>query len=46
MTGTGGCVALPEPQLIAMQDFAQAGAVLAILPRQALGRFKGCLPAS
>jgi L,D-peptidoglycan transpeptidase YkuD (ErfK/YbiS/YcfS/YnhG family) len=44
MTGTAGCVALPEPQLVALQDFAQPGAVLAILPRQALGRFKGCLP--
>jgi L,D-peptidoglycan transpeptidase YkuD (ErfK/YbiS/YcfS/YnhG family) len=44
MTGTGGCVALPEPQLVALQDFAQPGAVLAILPRPALGRFKGCLP--
>src|SRR5471030_1094115 len=45
-TGTGGCVALPEPQLEAVQDFVQDGAVLAILPRQALDRFKGCLPAS
>ncbi len=44
MTGTAGCVALPEPQLVALQDFAQPGAVLAILPRQAFGRFKGCLP--
>jgi L,D-peptidoglycan transpeptidase YkuD (ErfK/YbiS/YcfS/YnhG family) len=43
-TGTGGCVALPEPQLEAVQDFARDGAVLAVLPRQALGRFKGCLP--
>jgi L,D-peptidoglycan transpeptidase YkuD (ErfK/YbiS/YcfS/YnhG family) len=43
-TGTSGCVALPEPQLEALQDHAQAGAVLAILPRQALDRFKGCLP--
>lgn len=43
-TGTGGCVALPEPQLEAVQDFADGGAVLAVLPRQALGRFKGCLP--
>jgi D-alanyl-D-alanine dipeptidase len=43
-SGTGGCVALPEPQLEALQDFVQDGAVLAILPRQALGRFKGCLP--
>ncbi len=43
-TGTNGCVALPEPQLVAVQDHVQAGAVLAILPRQALDRFKGCLP--
>lgn len=43
-TGTGGCVALPEPQLMRLQDFAQSGAVLAVLPRQALDRFKGCLP--
>lgn len=42
--GTGGCVALPEPQLVSLQDFAQTGAVLAVLPRQALDRFKGCLP--
>jgi len=45
-TGTGGCVALPEPQLEAVQDFSQDGAVLAVLPRQALDRFKGCLPPS
>jgi L,D-peptidoglycan transpeptidase YkuD (ErfK/YbiS/YcfS/YnhG family) len=44
-TGTGGCVALPEPQLEAVQDFVQDGAVLAVLPRHALTRFKGCLPA-
>jgi L,D-peptidoglycan transpeptidase YkuD (ErfK/YbiS/YcfS/YnhG family) len=43
-TGTSGCVALPEPQLEALQDYVQAGAVLAILPRQALDRFKTCLP--
>jgi L,D-peptidoglycan transpeptidase YkuD (ErfK/YbiS/YcfS/YnhG family) len=43
-TGTNGCVALGEPQLEAVQDFSREGAVLAILPRQALGRFKGCLP--
>ena len=42
--GTNGCVALPEPQLEAVQDHVQAGAVLAILPRQALDRFKECLP--
>lgn len=43
-TGTGGCVALSEPELTGLQDFAQDGAVLAILPREALDRFKGCLP--
>jgi L,D-peptidoglycan transpeptidase YkuD (ErfK/YbiS/YcfS/YnhG family) len=43
-TGTSGCVALPEPQVEALQDFAQGGAVLAILPHQALDRLKGCLP--
>ena len=43
-TGTAGCVALPEPQLKALQDFSQGGAVLAVLPKQALGRFKGRLP--
>lgn len=43
-TGTGGCVALPEPQLGALQDFAQDGAILAVLPRQALARFRECLP--
>ncbi len=43
-TGTHGCVALPEPQLESLQDFAQSGAVLAVLPRQAQDRFKGCLP--
>ena len=44
-TGTSGCIALPEPQLEALQDFSTDGAVLAVLPRQALSRFKGCLPA-
>lgn len=43
-TGTGGCVALPEPQLVRLQDFSRGGAVLAVLPRQARDRFKGCLP--
>jgi L,D-peptidoglycan transpeptidase YkuD (ErfK/YbiS/YcfS/YnhG family) len=43
-TGTSGCVALPEPQLEALQDHVQDGAVLAILPRQSLARFKGCFP--
>jgi L,D-peptidoglycan transpeptidase YkuD (ErfK/YbiS/YcfS/YnhG family) len=43
-TGTSGCVALPEPQLEALQDHVQSGTVLAVLPRQAFDRFKGCLP--
>jgi L,D-peptidoglycan transpeptidase YkuD (ErfK/YbiS/YcfS/YnhG family) len=42
--GTHGCVALPEAQLAVLQDFAASGAVLGVLPRQALDRFKGCLP--
>jgi L,D-peptidoglycan transpeptidase YkuD (ErfK/YbiS/YcfS/YnhG family) len=43
-TGTAGCVAVPEPRVEALQDFAAAGAVLAILPRGALDRLPGCLP--
>jgi L,D-peptidoglycan transpeptidase YkuD (ErfK/YbiS/YcfS/YnhG family) len=43
-TGTAGCVALPEPRVEALQDFAAGGAVLAILPQPALGRLPGCLP--
>ncbi len=42
--GTGGCVALPRARVEALQDFAADGAVLAVLPRQGLDRFKGCLP--
>lgn len=42
--GTHGCVALPDRELADLQDFAQSGAVLAVVPRQALSRFKGCLP--
>jgi L,D-peptidoglycan transpeptidase YkuD (ErfK/YbiS/YcfS/YnhG family) len=45
-TGTSGCVAMPQGPLEAVQDFAQEGAVLAVLPGQALARFKGCLPAN
>lgn len=44
-TGTAGCVAVPEPQVIALQDFAEPGAVLAILPEAARARFGDCLPA-
>jgi L,D-peptidoglycan transpeptidase YkuD (ErfK/YbiS/YcfS/YnhG family) len=43
-TGTAGCVAMPEPRVEALQDFAAGGAVLAILPRVALDRLPGCLP--
>lgn len=45
-TGTAGCVAVPEARVMALQDFSQPGAVVAILPRAALGRFAGCLPAA
>jgi L,D-peptidoglycan transpeptidase YkuD (ErfK/YbiS/YcfS/YnhG family) len=45
-TGTAGCVALPEARVEALQDFSAAGAVLAILPRTALDRLAGCLPAA
>jgi L,D-peptidoglycan transpeptidase YkuD (ErfK/YbiS/YcfS/YnhG family) len=43
-SGTAGCVALPEPRVEALQDFAAEGATLAILPRVGLDRLKGCLP--
>jgi L,D-peptidoglycan transpeptidase YkuD (ErfK/YbiS/YcfS/YnhG family) len=43
-TGTAGCVAMPEPRVEALQDFAAGGAVLAILPRGALDRLSGCVP--
>ena len=43
-TGTAGCVAVPEPRVEALQDFATNGAVLAILPQGALDRLRGCVP--
>jgi L,D-peptidoglycan transpeptidase YkuD (ErfK/YbiS/YcfS/YnhG family) len=43
-SGTAGCVAVPEPRVEALQDFAADGAVLAILPRGALDRLRGCVP--
>jgi L,D-peptidoglycan transpeptidase YkuD (ErfK/YbiS/YcfS/YnhG family) len=43
-TGTAGCVAMPEPRVEALQEFAAEGAALAILPRFALDRLAGCLP--
>jgi L,D-peptidoglycan transpeptidase YkuD (ErfK/YbiS/YcfS/YnhG family) len=45
-TGTAGCIGLPEERVRALQDFSRAGAVLAVLPETALGRFQGCLPAA
>jgi D-alanyl-D-alanine dipeptidase len=43
-TGTAGCVAMPEPRVEALQDFAAGGAVIAVLPQAALARLSGCLP--
>jgi L,D-peptidoglycan transpeptidase YkuD (ErfK/YbiS/YcfS/YnhG family) len=42
--GTAGCVGLPEARVMALQEFSQAGAVLAVLPETAFDRFPGCLP--
>lgn len=42
--GTSGCVSLPEPEVERLQQFVSGGAVLAVVPRAALGRFAGCLP--
>jgi L,D-peptidoglycan transpeptidase YkuD (ErfK/YbiS/YcfS/YnhG family) len=43
-TGTAGCVAVPEPQVLELQTFAEGGgAVLAVVPEQARSRF-ACLP--
>src|SRR5262244_2918150 len=43
--GTAGCVGLPEARVEALQEFARAAAVIAILPATAFDRFPGCLPA-
>lgn len=42
--GTVGGVALAEADVVALQDFAEAGAVLAVLPESAIERLAGCLP--
>lgn len=42
--GTAGCVSLPEARVEALQDFSASGAVLAILPRDAISRLGACLP--
>jgi hypothetical protein len=39
-----GCIAVPASEIVALQYFAQEEVVLAVLPKQALGRSKGCLP--
>jgi L,D-peptidoglycan transpeptidase YkuD (ErfK/YbiS/YcfS/YnhG family) len=44
--GTAGCVSLPEARVEALQEFSAPGAVLAVLPRAALARLAGCLPAA
>jgi L,D-peptidoglycan transpeptidase YkuD (ErfK/YbiS/YcfS/YnhG family) len=41
---TTGCVAMPEARVVELQNFAQPGAVIVVLPRPALERFKRCLP--
>jgi L,D-peptidoglycan transpeptidase YkuD (ErfK/YbiS/YcfS/YnhG family) len=46
VNGTGGCVALPQARVEALQDFVEdGGAALAVVPRAALSRFN-CLPAN
>jgi D-alanyl-D-alanine dipeptidase len=44
--GTARCIGLPEARVRALQEFAQAGAVIAVLPDSALDRFANCLPAT
>lgn len=41
---TNGCVALPEARVAALQDFAEPGAVLAVLPQAGLRALRDCLP--
>jgi hypothetical protein len=41
---TAGCVALPEARVAALQDFAEPGAVLAVLPQAGLQALRDCLP--
>jgi len=43
---TSGCIALSEARVRALQDFAEAGAVLAVLPRAGVRQLSGCLPRS
>jgi L,D-peptidoglycan transpeptidase YkuD (ErfK/YbiS/YcfS/YnhG family) len=41
---TNGCVSLAEAHVVALQEFAAPGAVIAVLPRAARARLPGCLP--
>ena len=44
-TGTAGCIALPEPRVAALQDFAaEPAAVLAVLPEEPPAPLTRCLP--
>ena len=42
--GTLGCLAMPEMTLLGIQNFAEPGAVLGVIPDSAGNRFAGCLP--
>lgn len=41
-TSTHGCVAMPETRIKFLQEFAEDGAVLGVLPQGARQRFEGC----
>jgi D-alanyl-D-alanine dipeptidase len=43
-TATSGCLTMPEPRVKALQAFAEAGAVLGVVPDTTRDRFAGCLP--
>ena len=43
-SATAGCIGLPEMRVAALQEFSRTGAVLAVLPQEALDRFEGCVP--
>lgn len=42
--GTAGCIAMAAARVVALQNFAAPSAVIAVVPRGPLARFKGCLP--
>jgi L,D-peptidoglycan transpeptidase YkuD (ErfK/YbiS/YcfS/YnhG family) len=41
---TAGCISMAPARVVALQKLAESGAVIAVVPRRALDRFKGCLP--